>query len=94
MYIIKLFRKAIEDRTITMKNSTRQSIISTLKHITLVLLYVRKDFCSTDTTEDDTIHENSIAIIVGSANKVTEVIKSLQKGRWLKWCQSAKNLSA
>ena len=94
MYITKLFRKAIEDRTITMKNSRRQSITNKLKHITLVLLYVRKDFCSTDTTEDDTIHENSIAIVVASANKVTEVIKSLQKGCWLKWCQSAKNLSA
>ena len=94
LYIIKLFRKAIEDRTITMKNSKKESITSKLKHITLVLLYVRKDFCSPNNTEDDTTHDNSIAIVVGSANKVTEVIKSLQKGRWLRWCQSAKNLSA
>ena len=94
LYIIKLFQKAIDDRTITMKNSKRQTITNKLEHITVVLLYVRKDFYSTHTTEEETTYDNSIAIVVASANKVTEVIKSLQKGHWLRWCQSARNLSA
>ena len=76
LYIIKLFLKAVKDETITLTNSVRQSIVSELNHINLVLQYVRKDFCGSE----DTIPANdSVAVVAGCATKVTDVIKSLQK---------------
>ena len=63
LYIIKLFKKAIENKTITLTNSVRQSITTELNDIFLVLHHVRKDFCSNQgdtahaqyrTTQDDT----------------------------------------
>ena len=91
LYIIKLFLKAVEDKTITLSNSVRQSIVSELNHINLVLLYVRKDFCS---SEDGIPANDSVAVVVGCATKMTDVIKSLQKKQWLRWFRSAKNISA
>ena len=56
LYIIKLFKKAIENKTITLTNSVRQSITTELNDIFLVLYHVRKDFCS---NQGDTTHHNS-----------------------------------
>ena len=38
----------------------------------------KKILVSTHTTEDETTQDNSIATVVASVNKVTEVIKSLK----------------
>lgn len=91
LYIIKLFRNAIENRTITLTSSVRESIKNELDHISLVLLYVRKDFCS---NEDEAPPNDPVAIVIQCAVKVTDVIKSLQKKQWLRWFRSAKNISA
>lgn len=89
LYIIKLFLNAINDKTITLKNSLRQSFMRELNHISLVLLFVRKDFCSND---DETPPDDSVAIVVSSATKVKHVISNLHKTQWLRWLQSAKNI--
>ena len=91
VYIIKLFLSAIEDGTITMKNSKRQSTIQELSHNSLTLRRVLKDFCS---TKDNSSLDDSVAIVIGCAIKVRDVIKSLQKKHWLRWFRSAKNISA
>ena len=91
LYIIKLFLKAVEDKTITMTRSTRQSVVSELNLIKIVLIYVRKEFCS---SEGGAPADDSVAIVVGCAVQVTDVIRSLQKKQWLRWFRSAKNISA
>ena len=91
LYIITLFLKAVEDKTITMTNTARQSIVSELNLINVVLIYIRRDFCS---SEDETPTDDSVAIVVGCATKVTDIIRSLQKKQWLRWFRSAKNISA
>ena len=91
MYIIKLFQKAIENKTITLTNSVRQSTISELNDSFLILYRVRRDFCGTK--DDATSLDDSIALVVTRAIKVKDVIKSLQKKHWLRWCRSAKNIS-
>ena len=91
MYIIKLFQKAIENKTITLTNSTRQSIVGELNDSFLILYRVRRDFC--DTADDATSLDDSIALVVTRAIKVKDVIKNLQKKHWLQWCRSAKNIS-
>ena len=91
LYIIKLFLNAIEDGTITMKNSVRQSITQELSHNSLTLRHVRKDFCG---AKDNSSLDDSVAIVIGCATKVRDVIKSLQKKHWLRWFRSAKNISA
>ena len=92
MYIIKLFQKAIENKTITLTNSVRQSTISELNDSFLILYRVRRDFCGTK--DDATSLDDSIALVVTRAIKVKDVIKSLQKKHWLRWCRSAKNISS
>ena len=91
MYIIKLFQKAIENKTITLTNSTRQSVVGELNDSFLILYRVRRDFC--DTAGDTTSLDDSIALVVTRAIKVKDVIKNLQKKHWLRWCRSAKNIS-
>ena len=90
LYIIKLFLSAVEDGTITMKNSVRQSTKQELSHNSLTLRHVRKDFCS---AKDNSSLDDSVAIVIGCATKVRDVIKSLQKNRWLRLFRSAKNIS-
>ena len=90
LYIIKLFQNAVRNNTITMKNSVRESIMSELDHNYLVLIHVRKDFCSSEGEPAD----DSVVIVVGCATKVKDIIKSLQKKQWLRWFRSAKNISA
>ena len=91
MYIIKLFQKAIENKTITLTNSTRQSVVGELNDSFLILYRVRRDFC--DTADDVTSLDDSIALVVTRAIKVKDVIKNLQKKHWLRWCRSTKNIS-
>ena len=91
LYIIKLFLSAIEDGTITMQNSARRAAIEELSHKSLILHHVRKDFCS---AKDNSSLNHSVAIVIGCATKVRDVIKSLQKKHWLRCFRSAKNISA
>ena len=91
LYNIKLFLSAIEDGTITMKNSVRQSTIQELSHNSLTLHRILKDFCS---TKDNSSLDDSVAIVIGCATKVRDVIKSLQKKHWLRWFRLAKTISA
>ena len=103
LYIIKLFQKAIENKTITLTNSVRRSIMTELNDIFLVLYRVRMDFCSAstqhnatqdDTSEDDTTSlDDSMVIVVRYAVKVKDIIKSLQKKQWLRCFRSAKNIN-
>ena len=53
--------------------------------------HVRKDFCG---AKDNSSLDDSVAIVIGCATKVRDVIKSLQKKHWLRWFRSAKNISA
>lgn len=92
LYVIKLFIKAINDGTITLRNSVRDSTIRELDNTSQLLLYVRKDF--EDNMENETPPDASIDMVVRCAEKVTDVIKSLQKKHWLRWLRSAKNISA
>ena len=82
LYIIKLFQNAAKNNTITITNSVRESTMSELDHNYVVLIRVRKDFCSPEGTEPA---DDSVAIVIGCATKVTDVIKSLQKKHWLRW---------
>ena len=91
LYIIKLFQNAVRNNTITMKNSVQESIMSELDHNYVVLMRVHEDFCS---PEGQKRTDHSVAIVVGCATKVTDVIKSLQKKQWLRWFRPAKNISA
>ena len=91
MYIIKLFQKAIENKTITLANSVRQSTVSELNDSFLILYRLRRDFCGTK--DDAASLDDSIALVVTRAIKVKDVIKGLQKKHWLQWCRSAKNIS-
>lgn len=91
LYIVKLFLNAIENKTITMKNSARQSIVSELNSVSLVLCRIWKDF---NDTEDKTSIDHSVAIVVTSTIKITDIVKSLQQKHWLRWLRSAKNISA
>ena len=92
LYIINLFRNAIENKTITLKNSARQSIKRELNDATLVLHYVLKTLCGNQ--DDATSYNDSVAIIISSATKVSDILKELQKKQWLRWFRSAKNISA
>ena len=91
LYIVNLIRKVIEDKIIKMKNSVKQSTLSELSHTFLVLRHTQGHF--EDETPNDDVAD-SVAIVVGCATKVTDVIKSLQKKHCLRWFRSAKNLSA
>ena len=92
LYIIKLFQNAIEDKTITLKNSTRLSIISELTDIALGLHYVLINLSNQDAAT--TSYDASVAIIIRSAIRVEDIIKGLQRKQWLRWFRSAKNISA
>ena len=98
LYVIKLFQEAIEKKTITLSISVKQSIMSELQFNYVVLINVRNDFCrpGSDTPIDgsETPVNDSIAVVVECATKMTNVIKSLQKKHWLRWFRSAKNISA
>ena len=74
-----------------MKNSVRQSIKSDLSDIFLVLHYILNILCNSQ--HDTTTLDSSVAIIVRSAIKVRDIIKSLEKKQWLRWFRSAKNIS-
>ena len=96
LYIIKLFRKAIENKTITMKNSKRLSVLTELKDISQVLHNVLENQFNTHDKRDDQDDKSlnsAIALVVRCANKVEEVIKSLQKTQWLRLFRSAKNIN-
>lgn len=95
LYIIKLFQKAIENKTITMKNSARESIKSELTDIAQGLHYVLMNLKNYNPHDvPTTSYDASVAFIVRSAIKVQDIIKGLQRKQWLRWFRSAKNISA
>ena len=87
LYIIKLFLKAIEDKIITMKNSVKQSVMSELNHIFLILIYIQRHFEDKESNDDEHMYkpDDSVAIVVKCATKVTDIIRSLQKKQRLGW---------
>ena len=90
MYIIKVFQKAIQNKTISLKNSVKESTLSALDDHLLVLVHLRKDFCGTE----EKCLDDSINLVVTRAMRVKDIIKSLQNKHWIRWFRSAKNISA
>ena len=90
---IRMFRSAIEDDVICLKNcTTRQLIIQQLKESFVTLKSTHKDFCGT--IEDTAILDNSVAVVILQSEKILAVIKSMKKIYWLRVSQSAKIISA
>ena len=92
LYVIKLFQNAIENKTITLKNSARESIKCELTDIAQDLHYVLINLSNYNGQDATTCtpYDASVAIIVRSAIKVQDIIKGLQRKQWLRWFRSAK----
>ena len=100
LWFEKLLLEVAESKAIIMRNSLTQSIMTNLKLIDKVLVYVQRKFCNSqdtapvDDSETPIDDSQAIDLLAGCAARVGDVIKSLQKKHWLRWYQSAKNISA
>lgn len=92
LYIIKLFLNAIDDSTVYLKQSVKQSVKFQLKGCFVTLRYTYRIFCC---NEEHAEHiKESLTIVALQSEKTLDIIKSIQKPCWLKFSQSAKTISA
>ena len=92
LYIIKLFLNAIDDSTVYLKQSVKQSVKFQLKGCFVTLRYTYRIFCC---NKEHAEHiKESLTIVALQSEKTLDIIKSIQKPCWLKFSQSAKTISA
>ena len=91
MYVITLFQRAIENNTITLKSSKKREVIDELTDHFQILSLAKSTFASTENNGESLY--NSVELVVRRAMKVRDIVKSLQKIKWLSFYQSAKIIS-